>query len=246
MSRTAYFDQPLPRILAHRGLSEHTNSIAENSLEAFKAALQAGATHIESDVHATKDEVAVLFHDDDLLRVAGVDKKIRDLTLADLRTIRLKGEALVPTLSEGLELPAYLNLDIKAAQAISPTVYEIEKFQAHERVLVSSFSSRRRRAALKLLSKPVATSASMKEVALAYLSHNLGGIGFGKIVADLDAFQIPPRMYGLSFDKESFISRLKKHGVEAHFWTINDPVEAQRLISLGASGIVSDRVDLLN
>lgn len=246
MARTGYFEGPVPRLLAHRGLSDHDESIAENSIRAFQAAIAAGATHIESDVHATKDAVAVLFHDDDLLRVAGVSGLIGELSLSDLRTIRLKGESVIPTLAEGLELGVKLNLDIKTAQAISPTVKDIERFAAHDRVLVSSFSSRRRKAALAQLTRPVATSASMREVALAYLSHRVLGIGFGKLVSDLDAFQIPTRMYGIRFSDPKFIARLAKHGIETHFWTINDPDQARQLIQLGASGIVSDRVDLLN
>lgn len=246
MARTSYFEGPLPHLLAHRGLSEHDDSVAENSIPSFQAAIAAGATHIESDVHATSDQVAVLFHDDDLLRVAGVSKFIKDLTLADLRTIRLKGEAVVPTLAEGLELGVRLNLDIKSEPAIVPTVQDIERYAAHDRVLVSSFSSRRRNAALKLLSRPVATSASMRQVALAWISHKAFGLGFSRIVAEVDAFQIPPQMYGLNFANTRFISRLKSHGIDTHFWTINDPQEAQRLLKMGASGIVSDRVDLLN
>lgn len=246
MARTSYFEGPVPRLFAHRGLSEHLDSIAENSLAAFQHAIAHGATHIESDVHATKDQVAVLFHDDDLARVAGVNSAIADLTLKDLKSIRLKGEAVVPTLAEGLELGVNLNLDIKAKRAIRPTVAEIERFGAHDRVLVSSFSSSRRRKALKLLSAPVATSASMREVALAYLSHRLGGFGFGLAVKGLDAFQIPPKMYGITFAERSFLERLARYGVEAHFWTVNDPAERERLISLGAAGIVSDRVDLMN
>ncbi|MEY4989780.1 MAG: hypothetical protein RIS08_6 [Actinomycetota bacterium] len=246
MARTAYFEGPLPHLLAHRGLSEHDDSVAENSIASFQAAIAAGATHIESDVHATSDQVAVLFHDDDLLRVAGVSKLIKDLTLADLRTIRLKGEAVIPTLAEGLELGVRLNLDIKSEPAIVPTVVEIERYEAHDRVLVSSFSSKRRNAALKLLSKPVATSASMREVALALISHKMFGLGFARAVAGVDAFQIPPRMYGLNFANPRFVARLASHGIDTHFWTINDPQEATRLIQLGATGIVSDRVDLLN
>lgn len=246
MAKTAYFDAPTPRLLAHRGLSEHSPEIAENSLEAFQAAMSAGATHIESDVHATKDRVAVLFHDEDLSRIASVNYKIRDLTLKDLKTIRLKGESVVPTLAEGLDLGVLLNLDIKSKLAISPTVAEIERFEAHQRVLVSSFSSSRRRAALAQLSKPVATSASMREVALAWLSDRMGGIGFDRIVSGLDAFQIPPEMYGIRFASQSFIQRLAQRGIEVHFWTINDPNTARELLAMGASGIVSDRVDLLN
>jgi len=245
MARTGYFDQPLPRIFAHRGLSQHAE-IDENSIEAFQAAIAHGATHIESDVHATKDNVAVLFHDSSLLRVAGIKAKISQLELRELREIKLNYGSRIPTLAEGLELGVNLNLDIKSARAISPTVEQIERFSAHDRVLVSSFSASRRAQALQQLTAPVATSASMRQVLLGYLSHRLGGIGFSRLVKDLDAFQIPPSRGPIKFATEEFIARAKASGVEVHFWTINDPLEMKRLIDLGADGIVSDRVDLFS
>lgn len=243
MARTAYFDAPLPRVLAHRGLSQHRSNVDENSLEAFAEAIAHGATHIESDVHATKDEIAVLFHDADLRRVAGIDRKISSLTLKELSSIKLLNGSTIPTLAQGLELGVRLNLDIKSTLAIAPTVKDIERFGAHERVLVSSFSSARRRKALSLLSSPVATSASMREVLLAWVSHQLGGLGFESLVKEIDAFQIPPARGPIRFSTASFIQRAKSHGVEVHFWTVNDLQQMQQLLQLGAAGIVSDRVD---
>lgn len=246
MARTAYFDAPLPRVFAHRGLSQHRSDIDENSLEAFQEAISHGATHIESDVHATRDGVAVLFHDEDLNRVAGLNKKISAISFDELSSIRLLNGARIPSLAQGLELGVRLNLDIKSSAAIVPTVREIEAFQAHDRVLVSSFSSKRRNQALGMLSRPVATSASMREVILAWLSHNLGGIGFGALARDIDAFQIPPAQGPVRFATNGFIQRAKRHGLEVHFWTVNDPVHMGQLIQLGADGVVSDRVDLFS
>lgn len=248
MARTSYFDAPHPRRFAHRGLSEHAPGIDENSLEAIQAAIDAGATHVESDTHATLDGTAVLFHDDDLERVAGIAGKISEFRIAQLRSLRLRNGSLIPTLSEVLgNFPdLYLNLDIKSEQAISPTVKAIEDHRAHDRVLVSSFSDSRRRQALAQLSKPVATSASMRTVALAWASHTLlFGLGFRTITKNIDAFQIPPSRGLIRFDNKGFIQRAKAHQNEVHFWTINDPDDMQRLIELGADGIVTDRVDIL-
>jgi len=246
LARTAYFDAPLPRVLAHRGLSQHRSDIDENSLEAFAQAVSHGATHIESDVHATKDEIAVLFHDSDLKRVAGIDRKISSLTFEELSGIRLLNGSTIPSLAQGLELGVRLNLDIKSKLAITPTVREIERLKAHDRVLVSSFSSARRKKALALLSSPVATSASMREVILAWASHQLGGLGFESVVRNLDAFQIPPERGPINFATASFIARAQRHGVEVHFWTVNELDHMQSLLALGADGIVSDRVDLFS
>ena len=246
MAKTAYFDPPLPRVLAHRGLSDHRDDVDENSVTAFLEAIKHGATHIESDVHATLDNVAVLFHDEDLRRVAGVNRRIDSMTFAELSEVKLLNGGSIPSLAAGLELNIRLNLDIKSTRAIAPTVLEIEKFRAHDRVLVSSFSSSRRRMALQMLSSPVATSASMREVLLAWISHNLGGVGFEYLVRDLDAFQVPPKRGPIRFATRSFIQRAHLHGVETHFWTVNDPKDMASLLELGAAGIVSDRIDLLS
>jgi glycerophosphoryl diester phosphodiesterase len=248
LARTSYFDAPHPRRLAHRGLSAHQSQIDENSLAAIEAAIKAGATHVESDTHATKDGTAVLFHDDDLQRVAGVPQLISDLRIADLRAIRLNNGSQIPTLSEVFESfpDLYLNLDIKSEHAIAPTVRAIEDHRAHDRVLVSSFSEARRAKALAMLSKPVATSASMRLFLSAWALHSFAfGIGFRSLTKDIDAFQIPPSRGPLRFATRSFIKRAQRTNSEVHFWTVNDPLEMQRLISLGADGIVTDRVDIL-
>ena len=249
MARTSYFDGPLPRRFAHRGLSLHRTGIDENSIAAISAAIEAGATHVESDTHASRDGVAVLFHDDDLSRVAGIPSKISALSLADLKALRLNHGSDIPTLSEVLERfpDLYLNLDIKSEEAIEPTVIAIEQHGAHDRVLVSSFSDTRRKKALSMLTKPVATSASMRTVISAWVSHRLlFGFGFSRIVSEIDAFQIPISQGPINFATKGFIKRAKNSNTEVHFWTINEPELMKSLIALGADGIVTDRVDLLS
>jgi len=247
MARTSYFEDVGVRWLAHRGLWQHRAGVSENSLEAFAEALSHGATHIESDVHATKDGQAVLFHDADLRRAAGIDQKIADLTLADLRGIELIGGGQVPTLSEALhQFPqARFNLDVKATGAVGATANDINRTASHQRVLVSSFSPRRRLATLSALAKPVATSADSVLVVQIWASYRSGSLRrFAALCAGIDAIQMPTDRVGIRFDDSGFITELNRMQVEAHFWTINEPAEMQRLLGLGARGIVTDRVDL--
>ena len=75
-----------PRVFAHRGLAQ---DVPENTMLAFLRALTAGATHLETDVHASHDGVAIISHDPDLSRVAGRDELVSDLTLAQLRAVDL-------------------------------------------------------------------------------------------------------------------------------------------------------------
>ncbi len=90
------------RRYAHRGL--HGEGVAENSMSAFRAATD-GGWGIELDVRLTKDGELVVFHDPTLIRVAGVEGKVMDRTLAELRELRLSGtEDTIPTFREVLEL----------------------------------------------------------------------------------------------------------------------------------------------
>lgn len=248
MVRTNFFESSRPRIFAHRGSWQHRQDISENSLESFLEALSKGASHIESDVQATLDGHAVLFHDKDLSRVSNSRAIVSELTLLELQSLQLFGGGRVPTLSQVLvEIPhAKLNLDIKSTLAISATAAAIEKHLAHDRILITSFSNPRRKSVLAGLSIPVATSAASLTVFWLWISHFLlFGFGLKHILKNLDAIQVPVRKGLLRFDSPKFISKVSSHGVEVHFWTINEPELMRKLIALGAHGIVTDRVDLV-
>lgn len=87
---------------AHRGL--FGGHIPENSLAAFRAALDAGYG-IELDVHLLKDGTLAILHDSDLKRVTGREGVIEDLTADDLADCHLNGtDQTIPTFSQVLEL----------------------------------------------------------------------------------------------------------------------------------------------
>ena len=88
--------------LAHRGL--HGEGAAENSMTAFRRAKEAGFG-VELDVRLSKDGELVVFHDDTLTRVAGVEGRVDELTLAELRECRLLDtDDTIPTLREVFDL----------------------------------------------------------------------------------------------------------------------------------------------
>ena len=88
--------------LAHRGL--HGEGAAENSLSAFRRAVEAGFG-VELDVRLSKDGELVVFHDDTLTRVAGVEGRVDELTLAELRECRLLDtDDTIPTMREVFDL----------------------------------------------------------------------------------------------------------------------------------------------
>jgi glycerophosphoryl diester phosphodiesterase len=112
----------LPIVEAHRGASAEC---PENTLRAFRRAVELGTPSIELDVHVTRDGELVVMHDETVQRTTGSEGRIADLTLADLRRLecgsfkdaRFAGEP-VPTLAEALALTrahgVCYNVEVKA------------------------------------------------------------------------------------------------------------------------------------
>lgn len=87
---------------AHRGL--HGNGVPENSMAAFLLALENGYG-IELDIHLLADGNLAVIHDASLLRTAGVDVKIEDLTTEELSAYRLENtDETIPTFKQVLQL----------------------------------------------------------------------------------------------------------------------------------------------
>lgn len=92
------------RYYAHRGLHQEKDRIPENSLSAFKLAVE-NNYGIELDVQLSKDGEPVIFHDNNLKRVCGLDKLVVDLTFAELRNLNLyNSKEKIPHLQEVLDL----------------------------------------------------------------------------------------------------------------------------------------------
>lgn len=102
-SKKQYLEAYKGKFFAHRGLHYLKRGIPENSLIAFRAAADRGYG-IEIDVRLTKDGEVVVFHDDTLERACGVNAKVSDLTLDEIREYTLFGtDEKIPTLVECLQ-----------------------------------------------------------------------------------------------------------------------------------------------
>ena len=94
------------RNYAHRGLHSRDKKVPENSLAAFRLAAEAGYG-VELDVQLSRDGQVVVFHDDTLNRVCGVDAKVCDKTLEELQQLRLCGsEETIPLFTDVLQVIA--------------------------------------------------------------------------------------------------------------------------------------------
>lgn len=233
---------PLPRLLAHRGFSRND---VENTLGAFAAARKLGADYVESDIRATADGVAVLFHDPTLDRSFGIRARIRDLTLKRLKELTAsRGE--IPTLAEALEAfpDALWNLDVKCADAIAPAARVIRDHCAEGRILVASFSGKRSGALSRLLGNRVVRSPGVGRMALVLLCAHLHAIALGsRLLASFVALQIPERQGCIRVVSPRLIRQYHRMGAEVHVWTVDDEDDIRRLLRWGVDGIVTNRID---
>lgn len=127
-------------VIAHRGANKEA---LENSYQAFDLAVAYGAARIELDVHLTKDGHVVINHDDDLKRTAAPGR-ISQLTLAEIKKMRLKNGESIPTLVDVVERyldKIELNIEIKGtSEKLAKAVCDIVgRHRLREKVIVSCF-----------------------------------------------------------------------------------------------------------
>ncbi|QAY62718.1 glycerophosphodiester phosphodiesterase [Xylanimonas allomyrinae] len=255
-----YFDTAQPdgrrRIaaLAHRGFARPggVDNGLENSMAAFAAAVALGFRYVETDAHGTSDGVAVALHDVSLDRTTDAHGLVADLPWSQVRQARIGGVEPVPALEDvlGTWPTLRVNIDVKAASGIVPVADAVERTAAHERVCITSFSTRRRKATLARLSRPVATSAGTSEVAgflagarlrvPALVRASLRGVGALQVP---EAHKVGPLR--LPVVDARTVAAAHAAGRQVHVWTVNDAEQMRHLLDLGVDGIVTDRADLL-
>jgi glycerophosphoryl diester phosphodiesterase len=232
--------------MAHRGFTSF--KFPKNSMGAFHEAVKLGYRYLETDVRATRDATAVIFHDRRIGAQTGVSGAVDQLHWHDVRSADLGAGESIPTLEELLSaLPDMrINIDIKHASAIEPTVDVIERLNAHDRVLITSFSDRRRRRALSLLSKRVASAAGTGAFLVLLTTRTPGARAYAwRMLLDSDCVQLPPRLGGRAIITPDLVAAFHASGRPVHAWTIDDPVAMNALFDIGVDGIITDRADLL-
>jgi glycerophosphoryl diester phosphodiesterase len=233
-----------PTLYAHRGASRE---LPENTLEAFRLALELGATAIETDAHMTRDGAIVLSHDPRGERMAGVGRNIRDVSLAAVRTWNVGAKTpggkpyRMPTLGEALEALPGVVFNVDAKQVVPdmiPTLLRVvREARAEDRVRIASFSIRNVRR-VRALGYEGQTGLAGPELAALLLAPSR----LARLLRVGDAAQVPLRALGMTLASQRVVDRLHGLGLRVDFWTVDDPAEARRLLALGADGIMTDDV----
>ncbi len=232
---------------AHRGGAEHPDLAGlENTLAAFRHAVELGYTYLETDVHVTEDGVLLAFHDLALDRVSDGVGEIAALTRAEVGEALVGGRERVPTLAELFDAfpRAHFNIDLKSDGAVAALASFVHERRAEDRVLVGSFSRRRLDAFRRAAGPKVATSAHPLEV-LAFRFLPSGRLADLLTRGRVAALQVPHTRRRWVLASPGFVRRAHRAGKPVHVWTIDDPGEMRALLDRGVDGLFTDRTDIL-
>ena len=242
----SFLDSPTPLAFAHRGgaLLEANDGI-ENTLLAFRNAVDLGYRYLETDVHTSLDGVVYAFHDVELTRMTGTVSAFRDLDSEGIDAIMVGGREPIPRLSDLLaEFPeACFNIDVKADDAVDPTLQVLRDAGALDRVCLASFSGERLQR-IRAGIPGVPTAFSPAEIALLRFAPIRWLRAFG-VRRGGTCVQVPVRARGVRIVTPGFVRHAHALGVQVHVWTVDDPDEMRYLLDIGVDGLMSDRVDLL-
>ena len=248
-----FFDTRHPIIFAHRGAS---GSLPENTIPAFEEAVRQGAEYLETDTQLTRDGIAVLQHDEDLMSTAGDKRRIGELTYDELseidvgamftsdggETFPFKGKGFrVPTLEEFLIRfkDRRINLEIKDGTVSSARVVlkMLQKHKVEDNYLLASTGPDATRF-IRRETPHIATSSCRKEV-IRFLFRSTF-FKDRKMDIGYNALQVPEGQYGIKIVNGRFLEKARESGVEVHVWTINDKADMKRLFEMGVDGIFTD------
>ncbi len=243
-----------PANFAHRGASARA---PENTLEAFRLGMEAGAGGLELDVHMTLDGEIVVIHDPTVDRTTNGSGAVARMTLEEIGALDAgysftqDGGSTYPYRGLGLRVPrlaevyeefpeAPVNIEIKEAQpGVERAVLEvIREAGAEGRTLIASNRHGVVRRFRRISGGTILTAASRREIARFYL---LSRLHLERLYRPAyDALQVPPEYRGTRVATPRFLEAAHARGVRVDVWTINDPGEMRRLLDLGADGIMTD------
>jgi len=230
-----------PFVFGHRGSRLQGT---ENTISSFKKALNQGVDGLEFDVRCTKDKKVIIFHDSDLTRLAGINKKIKNLTYKELQEINLKRGEKIPLLDDFVEIldkKVAINIEIKSDStfsgygAVNPVVLFIEKHNLQDRCIVSCFNP------LVLISLKV----KRPQTIIGYLYNRSVPLhGWHNVIW---MRSVRPDNLHIHYDLlDTWAVRwAKKQGLKVNSYTVNDRKTYEKIKKLNIDGVFTDNIEYL-
>ena len=216
-----------PLVVAHRGASARE---LENSLAAFRAAAALGADGVELDIHAAADGTLVVHHDE---AIAG--RRIRELTASSLAELQLANGEPIPTLADVLDtlesgpqvfveaksLPPQFDECLLGVlrNRPDPQAYAVHAFDHRVILRLGNLWPSLRRGVLSC-SYPVRPLVALQDAGATTL------------------WQERPMV------DRALVDLLHAAAMQVMVWTVDDPIEMERLLALGVDGICTNRPDV--
>lgn len=220
---------------AHRGASEYA---PENTMLSFMLGLSMGANGIETDVHQTKDGVLVLFHDDNLKRVTGVNGMVYDYTLSELKSFLVSQNGLadkICTLEEFLSVFAskklYFAIELKQAGIEKQVVDTLIKYGVKDRTVITSFD----------YNFILNVKNYDKDFKVGYLTSDISNQTVEKLLAD-NVYEICPNAETLT---KKIVDNLHKKGLNVRAWGVKNTDVMKQAYDVGVDGMTVNFPDKL-
>lgn len=226
--------------IAHRGASGHA---PENTIAAFRMAVEMGAEMIEFDLHETKDGHFVVIHDETLKRTTGDRRGVEEVTLEELKSLdagswfgrKYAGEK-VPTLSEVCEhLPSDipLNIEIKGVREGSEgrLLSLIKDYRREESVLISSFDHQ---VLFRIREKE-------ERVPIGLLFRRKEKIVYERI----SRFAASSLHLSTKSVTEDAVEKTHRRGISLYVYTVDRKREMKKFLRMGVDGIFTNYPDRL-
>ncbi len=220
---------------AHRGGSY---DFFENTLDAFNNSIKLGYRHIETDIRHTKDNKLVIFHDPDLKRICGLNRKIDSLNYEDLKEIKIFKKHTIPLLDEVLSSWPEINFNIepKSLESAHLLKEKLKSTKNIERICIGSFSNIKMDIFRKEFKDNLCTSMTESETILFFLNRVLP-----IYINSIPCLQIPMKHLGFRIVTQKLVEHVHSLGKKIHVWTINDENQMVDLININVDGIMTDK-----
>ena len=235
-------DKQQVNMIAHRGVS---GLATENTLAAFEAAGTRSYFGVETDVHRTKDGKFVVFHDDNLKRLAGRDITVEETDFETLRSIPLfetrfyksdstRPAAQIPTLSEYIAICKQYDkaavIELKNHFEKADIAAIMEEIAAHDWLSRTIF-----------ISFDFENLVFVREIdATATVQFLTGEVdNFDHLLDKLEQHRFDWDAYHLTVNK-ALVENCHKRGIKVNVWTVDEAAVAKRLIKMGVDFITSD------